>query len=84
MGNRILIDFDEVPPIGATAPHYRGIKLTLRRVEPWTRKDGTPTHLLEWEGCDGQRYVSGLRARSAGLGTIDSAIEQRAQMEAVS
>lgn len=76
MGKRYLINFDRVPPKGTRVEGWKGVWLTLVAVKPWTRADGTETHLLEWEAEDGRRAVSGMRCRGPRWETIEGVVER--------
>jgi hypothetical protein len=57
------IAFDEVPPIG-TIFKKRGGMYRLIGIAPYTRKDGTASYVLTWQGTDGALATSGLRSKS--------------------
>jgi hypothetical protein len=59
-----LFDFADMPPIGLRVKNRRNGFLTLEAVDPYTRKDGTASHLLRWRSDDGREATSGLRAKS--------------------
>ncbi len=79
MPKKYLIDFDSVPQIGTRVLGYRGVWLTLIVAVPWERRDGTATHLLEWQADDGRKAVSGLRSAGPTWGTIAEARARRAE-----
>lgn len=58
---RYPINFSEPPPIGMEIDIGRK-RARLIKVEPITRKDGSPTWLLSWE-IDGRIATSGLRGK---------------------
>lgn len=58
------IDFPSIPPIGSRIRYGRGVYLTLIGVEPYTRKDGSPSCVLTWRADDGRIGRSGLRSNS--------------------
>lgn len=58
---KYVFDFVEVPKIGTVVTYFGGNKLTLVDVEPYTRKDGTPSQLLIWQASDGRKGASGLK-----------------------
>lgn len=59
---KYVFDFVEVPKIGTVVRYFSGNDLTLVDVEPYTRKDGSPSQLLVWQATDGRKGTSGLRS----------------------
>jgi hypothetical protein len=57
-------DFTELPPVGYRHRYFKRITLTLEAVKPYTRKDGSPSVILNWRAPDGRTGTSGLRSNS--------------------
>ena len=61
------IYFDKLPQVGTiihVAYRHSAHAYTLRAIEPYLRKDGTPSHVLHWVNQDGVRFTSGLKGKS--------------------
>lgn len=70
--NKIV--FTKPPMVGETLT-FGGQMITVARVCPYTRRNGSPSYLLEWRHQDGRVGVSGLVARDTRWGqTIDEAL----------
>jgi hypothetical protein len=56
--SRPIIDFNEPPATGTVIAYFKGRTLTLLRVMPYVRLNGSQAHLLEWKADDGRLATS--------------------------
>jgi hypothetical protein len=68
MSRAPIIDFTEPPATGTVVPYFKGRTLTLLRAVPYTRLNGSQSHILEWRADDGRLATSGLRANGVTWG----------------
>lgn len=59
-----IFDFKTIPPVGFRHRYFAGQMLTLEKVEPYKKKDGSDSVILTWVMDDGRRGTSGLRGKS--------------------
>lgn len=58
---KYIFDYQEPPRLGHRKEYFKGLMLTLTKVEPYQRRDGSNAFVLTWKADDGRVGTSGLR-----------------------